>query len=442
MQSWRWGKVVPILAVCAIVADCTPKTTTNPGPPTAFAVVRVGPTGVRDAGFGGGNGFVTTEIDAGLFDIANAAALQADNKIVTVGTSGLAGQGQIALVRYKPDGSLDTTFGTGGIVKTPIPSVTSNGQAIAIQPDGKIVVAALTYASVSADNTTATTGIALLRYNADGTLDKTGFAAPNGFVTAALGPGTTSDLCSLTLQGTNFIVAGASGNKVFLYRYDTNGVLDTNFGTSGVATTDLGLPALSPFIAIQPADSKIVLAGGQGSFTTQNQPVDQVVLRYTADGSLDTSFNTTGKVVTDIQLLGNFASALVIQGDGKILVAGHALVDFAADSSQISLVRFNTDGTLDTTFGHTGISLTNLGSFDNALSVALQTDSKIIVSGNVSQMGFTNTIAIRYNTDGTADPTFGVSGVVVPPIVGPSNISSANAVLVQPDGNIVFAGYD
>ena len=143
MQSWRWGKVVPILAVCAIVADCTPKTTTNPGPPTAFAVVRVGPTGVRDAGFGGGNGFVTTEIDAGLFDIANAAALQADNKIVTVGTSGLAGQGQIALVRYKPDGSLDTTFGTNGHTTITVPQAVSHTGVLQLDDENRIIVVAV-----------------------------------------------------------------------------------------------------------------------------------------------------------------------------------------------------------------------------------------------------------------------------------------------------------
>jgi uncharacterized delta-60 repeat protein len=211
------------------------------------------------------------------------------------------------------------------------------------------------------------------------------------------------------------------------------------------------MPALSPAIALQ-TDNKIVVAGGKGSFSTSNQPVDQVVLRYTADGVLDTTtFGaaglTPGIVSTDINSLGNYGNAVAIQGDGKIVVAGHANVNFSTDSSDISLVRYNTDGTLDTLAfgGGTGISITTLAGFDNALSVALQADSKIVVAGNTGSGGFTQTVVLRYNPNGTADTTFGVQGLVAPPLVGPSNISSGNAVALQTIGtvvDIVVAGYD
>jgi uncharacterized delta-60 repeat protein len=455
-RKWLRRMAVPIIVSCVGLANCSGNTSTTEGPPTAFAVVRLTPTGAADTTFGGGDGIVTTDPDPALFDFAIAVAVQSDNKILVAGSSGFAGQGQIALARYDQTGVLDTagfgTAGTGGIVKTSLPSVASSAQAIAVQPDGKILVAALTFAGVS--GTTATTGIALLRYNADGTLDTTGFGAPNGFVTAAIGPGTTSDTCALALQGTNIVVAGASSNgNVLLYRYTTSGVLDTTFGpnNTGVTTTNLGMPALSPAIALQ-TDNKIVVAGGKGSFSTSNQPVDQVVLRYTADGVLDTTtFGaaglTPGIVSTDINSLGNYGNAVAIQGDGKIVVAGHANVNFSTDSSDISLVRYNTDGTLDTLAfgGGTGISITTLAGFDNALSVALQADSKIVVAGNTGSGGFTQTVVLRYNPNGTADTTFGVQGLVAPPLVGPSNISSGNAVALQTIGtvvDIVVAGYD
>jgi len=445
-QKWLRRMAVPIIVTCVGLANCSGNTTTTEGPTTAFAVVRLTTTGGPDNSFGGGDGIVTTDPDPALFDFALAVAIQSDNKILVGGSTGLAGQGSIALARYNPDGTLDTSFNAAGtqpgIVKTPLPSLASSATAIAVQPDGKILVAALTFTAVS--GTTATTGIALLRYKTDGTLDTTGFGT-GGMVTAAIGPGTTSDTCALALQGTNIVVAGASSNgNVLLYRYTTSGVLDITFGpnNTGVTTTNLGMPAFSPAIALQ-TDNKIVVAGGKGSFSTSNQPVDQVVLRYTADGTLDTTFGGTGIVSTDINSLGNFGNAVAIQVDGKIVVAGHANVNFAADASDISLVRYLTDGTLDTGFGAgTGIAIATLVGFDNALSVALQADGKIVVSGNTGSGGFTQTVVLRYNPNGTADTTFGFQGLVVPPLVGPSNISSGNAVFVQSDGKIVVAGYD
>src|SRR5262249_33282641 len=132
---------VPIIAACAVLASCdNNKTTTTPGVPTAFVVVRMTPTGAKDATFAGGNGIVTTPVDPALFAFALAVAIQpADGKILAAGSNGLAGEGSIALVRYTPAGALDTGFGTGGIVKTPIPSVASLATAVAVQPDGKIL---------------------------------------------------------------------------------------------------------------------------------------------------------------------------------------------------------------------------------------------------------------------------------------------------------------
>src|SRR5580765_6532029 len=130
---------VPIVAACFLLADCTGSTTTTPGPTTAFAVTRFTDAGALDTTFAAGRGVAITDINPGLFDFAVAVAVQPDNKIIAAGSSGLAGVGTVALVRYNADGTLDTTgfgtAGTGGIVLTPIPGVGAAASAIAVQPD-------------------------------------------------------------------------------------------------------------------------------------------------------------------------------------------------------------------------------------------------------------------------------------------------------------------
>src|SRR6266852_3644898 len=367
---------LPLIAGCLVLADCSNNASTSQGPTTAFAVMRFTTAGVLDPTFAGGRGIAITDIDPGLFDFAIAAAVQpADNKILAAGSSGLAGQGMIAMVRYDQNGVLDTagfgTAGTGGIVRTPTPAgwSSASASAIVVQADNKIVVAALTFAS------TGNTGIALIRYNSNGALDTTFNAAgpTAGIVTATIGPGLAGDTCALGLQGDGkIVVAGASQNgNLVLYRYDTAGVLDTlNFGTNGTGgstVTALPTAAMSPALAFR-SDGRIILVSGTN--------VNQVVLHYGTDGVLDTTFGGApgGIVTTDIGGSVNFANAVAVQSDDKIVVAGHANVNINAGTSDISLVRYAVDGALDTTFGTAGIMTTDLGGrFDNVFTVALQT---------------------------------------------------------------------
>jgi uncharacterized delta-60 repeat protein len=446
---------LPLIAACLVLADCSSNNSSSTGPTTAFAVMRLTTAdGSPDTSFGGGRGIVTTDLDPGLFDFALAAAVQPlDNKILVGGSSGLAGSGVIALVRYNVDGSLDTTFNGTGVVRTTLAGVAAGASAIAVQPNGQILVAALTF---TASNNT--TGIALLRYNTNGSLDTAGFGAGNGFVTATIGQGLATDTCALALQGDGrIVVAGATQTgDIVLYRYNANGTLDTaGFGVgTGKTTTNLGAgtAAMSPALALQSTGQIIVVSGTS---------LDQVVLRYGADGVLDTTFGGApgGIVTTDIGGSTNFANAVAVQSIGnvankdKIIVAGHANVNFNADASDISLVRYNADGTLDTTFGAggTGIVTTNFGAFDNVFSVALQdqspADPKILLSGNSGSGGISQMAVLRYNYDGTPDTTFGPvhDGVVIVALIGPSNIASGNAVVLQPVGTgvgIIVAGYD
>jgi uncharacterized delta-60 repeat protein len=443
---------LPIL--CLGLVQCTSNTGTTSGAPTAFATLRLNPTtGIADSGFGG-TGIVVTRIDPTLFGFAMAAVVQPlDSRIVVGGSNGLAGQGQVALVRYNTDGSLDTGFGIGGIVKTPLPLPTlpAFATAIAIQPaDNKIVVAALAFEATT--NGAGNTSIVLLRYKTDGTLDATfgtsGVAAP-----AAIGSGFAGDGCALLLQsGGNIVVAGSSqdGNLV-LYRYTSTGVLDATFGptANGKTVTPLAPSVSFPFdrspaMAAQ-SDGRIIVATRNGD--------DQAVLRYSVDGVLDTTFGPgTGIVVTDIGASLNYANAVAIQSTGasgnvdKIVVVGHS--GLSDSTSDISVVRYTKDGALDTTtFGSGGIVTTDInGQFDNAFSVALQDlggEPRILVAGNTGFNGASQTVVLRYNPDGTADTSFGSAkiGLVRVPLVGPSTIASGNAIAIQPLG-IVVTGYD
>jgi len=203
---------------------------------------------------------------------------------------------------------------------------------------------------------------------------------------------------------------------------------------------------MGPAIALQ-SGGKIIAAGASGSLASP--PMDAVLVRYNTNGTLDTSFGSagTGMVFTDIGSSNNFANAVAVQTPGdKIVVAGHAFVDFAADTSDIALLRYNADGTPDTGFGTngTGAVVTNLGAFDNAFSVALypDPDNRIVVSGNTGSGAAVSAAVLRFTPNGALDTTFGTGGIVTASPTGPSAAASANAVLVQPDRSVVVVGYD
>jgi len=201
---------------------------------------------------------------------------------------------------------------------------------------------------------------------------------------------------------------------------------------------------MGPAIALQ-SGGKIIAAGASGSLASP--PMDAVLVRYNTNGTLDTSFGSagTGMVFTDIGSSNNFANAVAVQTPGdKIVVAGHAFVDFAADTSDIALLRYNADGTPDTGFGTSGAVVTNLGAFDNAFSVALypDPDNRIVVSGNTGSGAAVSAAVLRFTPNGALDTTFGTGGIVTASPTGPSAAASANAVLVQPDRSVVVVGYD
>jgi len=448
--SWRSGLALSVLLVSVALTACGYKSTTYSRASTAVALARYNANGTPDtANLVGGTGLVTTDVNTSQDDIAFAVVRQpVDGKIIAVGTSFTA-PASIVVIRYNADGTRDSTFGSNGITVTSLPSADATAFAATLQADGKLLVAGRSCASSGA------TGFLLLRYHTDistgtpGTLDTAGFNSPLGYVVTPILSGIKTTANAVAVSGTNILLAGHSkiGLRfvIALAQYTSSGVLDSTFGGTGIVTTPVGsLDADAGSLAVQPLDSKIVVAGLAGNAFTNVW--DVALQRYNTDGTLDLPFggNNTGMAITDIGSSSNYANAVALQADGKIVVVGNAFVNSFAGTSDIAVLRYNTDGSLDTTgFGSpNGYVTTNVGAFDNGFAVALQTDNKIVVAGN-ADAGMGDRLALlRYNADGGLDPGFGTSGIVTRSASGPSIIAGAFAVVLQPGGEIVVAGYD
>jgi len=280
-----------------------------------------------------------------------SVAPQRDGKIVVAGYAEVGSKVQFALVRYNADGSLDTSFNGSGKLTTAI-GTGCHGQGVALQGDGKIVVAG---DSLKASRWSCFT---VLRYTADGSLD-TSFGDA-GKVTTSIG-GKNDSLESVVIQGDGKIVVAGwfnarSNNDFAVVRYNANGTLDTSFNETGKAAADFGADAYGQSVAVH-GDGRIVVAG----YTTKSwESKKQCSLAcFKANGSLDTSFNGTGKLTTDFGGDGNAEGrSVAVQTDGKIVVAGYAT---AGNTEKFALARYSADGTLDTSFGDSGRVMTAVG---------------------------------------------------------------------------------
>jgi uncharacterized delta-60 repeat protein len=404
---------------------------------TLFIFVQVSSAatdGDLDPAFGSG-GKVTTDF-SGRSNGANAIALQPDGKILVTGDV-LSAQGppDISVARYNSDGSLDASFGTGGRVTTDFAGLTDVGFAITVQPDGKILVAG------AANMGSATQfDFALVRYNANGSLDST--FGNGGKVTTDFSGG-LDQATSVSLQTNGKIVlagfATVGDAHMALARYNTNGTLDSTFGdlTVGKVVTNINNTRdFANALAIQ-SDGKLVVGGA--TLTTAGSFVMFALARFNANGSLDSTFGSGGKVTTQV-VFGDGEDdaifALAIQVDGRIIAAGQA--NFSQD---FGMVRYLADGSLDTSFGTIGIVTTDFnGTTDRARGMVLQIDGKIILAGAANlTTGSTGDFGLaRYNSNGSLDATFGTGGKVVTDFG--SNVDFARGVVLQSDNKIVAAG--
>jgi uncharacterized delta-60 repeat protein len=350
---------------------------------------------------------------------ASDIAIQPDGRIVAVGLGRVGAFYSFAVARYNADGSLDNSFGGTGIVITPIGNSSDYANSVAIQADGKIVVAGQ---SVDGSNQY----FAIMRYNTNGTLDTS--LGGTGKVTTSVGHARSSAYSVAIQTDGKIVVAGDSGdestsNSVVL-RFNSNGTPDTSFNGTGKVITPTSTAAS---VVIQ-TDGKIVVAGSSSPALRY----DFTIFRYNPDGSPDNSFNGTGKAVTSFGNAASTASSAVIQTDGKIVAAGNGYNGLVPTDTDFAVVRYNTDGSPDNSLGGTGRIIIQLGILVG--QVAIQTDGKIVASGYYFSV-------VRLNPNGSLDTTFGGTGIVFPPY-GPFE-AGAGATAIQADGKIVAAGsYD
>jgi uncharacterized delta-60 repeat protein len=423
------GRQLAFLALVAVITSST---------------LALAQAGSLDTTFGTGGVFTTsyTQLDT---TVNSAAAIQSDGKIVLGGTVPSGNSQVAALIRLNTNGTVDSSFGSGGVVTSDF-GITDGAAvtAIAIQPNGQILAAAVGALFIESS---------VGRFNPSGTLDTSfgtgGFAMSNSL---SSGSGTLS---FMALQADGKILVTGGG---LIGRYTTTGQPDTSFGESGVAPlTSTQATAL----ALQ-ADGKIVVTTGVGApptlTTAQFLPVQQAgtIARYNTDGSLDTRFGISGQAGCVVS-----AAAVAIQGNGKIVVAGlipSALLTTNSggrvlinNQTGFGVVRYNANGSVDTTFnpgggiGSGGGVITGFGnSFpaSAAFAVAIQSNGEILVAGqagignqNYSSSSF---VLARYTTGGHLDTAFGSNGTVLTSLSQP--ISLVNTLLLQSDGKIVAAG--
>ena len=370
--------------------------------------------------FGVGDGQALTSFGSG-WEFGKETVIQPDGKILVGGYSDSGGTDDFSLVRYNADGTLDTSFGGGDGVA--FAGIVGRAEAMVLQADGKVVLSGYT--------TTGGYQVCLVRFNADGTLD-TSFGGGDGIASSGVF-GSAKDV-ALQTDGKFLVAADLSNSNFNLMRFNSDGSLDTSFGGgSGYVSTDLaGGNDRADSLTIQ-SDGKVLLSG----FGFNGTSFDFALVRYNTDGSLDTSFNGTGKVLTDFGAnSSDTGNEVRMQADGKIVVAGWS---DTGGTNDFAIARYNTNGTLDTGFGTGGKVTINLGGSDLAEGLTIQSDGKILVTGTAGINGG-DVGLVRLNTDGTLDTTFGGGdGIVTTDYSGASD-DRGYSVAVQSDGRIVVSG--
>jgi uncharacterized delta-60 repeat protein len=363
-----------------------------------FAVVRYNLDGTLDPSFGG-TGVVTTDLGS-WFDVAHDVKVQPDGKVVVAGSSGI----DFALVRYNANGTLDTSFGSKGKVLTNFSRGSfDTGYSLALQPDGKIILAGVTQPATPGSNT----DLAVARYNANGALDtsfgtggKTTMQFPilgTSFreVDLALDPG----IGPLDPNAGKLVLVSTSGSGIVLARLNPNGTPDTSFGGSG--TGYLTFTTLQdPVVAVQ-ADDRIVVAGAAGRLG---------LARFDPDGTPDDTFGSGGVVVTSLP---DAPESVALQPDGSILVAGKQIP--VSSGGNLMVVRFNVaDGSLDTSFGTNGVAATTGTLFYGNAAMALEPDGRIVLADESEQFNQYDFALARFLATGPQVGSFTASSTSVP----------------------------
>ena len=408
-----WASLVTIVAVSLTLAGTT-----------------VAAPGDYDATFSG-DGVVHTNLsnDVPVADEAFGVAVQDDGKIVAVGAAG-GGGGRFAAVRSMPGGGVDDTFGGDGKVFTDITGGQDVAFDVAVLANGKII--AVGRAGVGGG------AFALVRYRPGGRLDTT--FGGDGVVITDVTPSNDAVRAIAIQDDGKIVVAGRADDRFVVARYRTGGALDPSFAGDGLRQTDFtARQDIASAIAIQD-DGRIVVAG-TGGIRSSGSNSQFVVAAYTEQGGLDLSFSDDGKTLFNLSSEGDFGAAVAIQPTGEIVVAGTSFLGSTVDpDSRLSVVRFLSDGSLDSSFSDDAVRSMNPTSRpDLGHAIAIQPSGRILVAGtsmSINTCCASRAVVIALTWDGNPDDTFHGDTVVTD-----SNVAQgANDMVLDGAGRIVVAG--
>lgn len=356
------------------------------GPSADFIVARFNADGSLDNSFDA-DGLQVIDIN-GMDDRGTSIAIQFDNKILQAGYSENGSNMDFAVVRYNINGSLDTTFSSDGKILIPVGVNDDFATSIKIQSDNKIIVAGYSLFGFNND-------FSAIRLNTDGILDTT--FGNNGIMITPIG--SSQDLCHfLTIQSDDKIVLSGSADNgsnfdVAIARFNTDGSPDNSFDADGKVITDLSNGNEEGYSTIIQQDGKIIIGGYRGNVSNP----DFFIIRYNSNGTIDSSFGTNGFTTSAIGSATDKITSIAQQPDGKVLATGYSFNGIDLD---FSLARYTMSGLLDTTFNSIGYLMTDFGAGgDLAYAVAVQSDFKIVVAG-LAYNGANNDLGVaRYLSD-------------------------------------------
>jgi uncharacterized delta-60 repeat protein len=390
-------------------------------------VERLNADGSPDATFGQDGRVVLPPVEI----VISTLVIEPDGKILLAGTAGYPSVSQFGLLQLNSDGTLDTTFGRGGVVTTGF-GISDTANSMVLQPDGKIVVVG------SSDGQ-----IALARYDSNGQLDPT--FGSGGEVLTSLGTDAQANAVAVTPAG-QIVVAGAfatssqisffepNNSTLFVAQYNADGSLDSTFGAGGI-TQPVNFTSNATAVAVEP-DGTVVVAG----FGRTGVSVNDILIRLTPDGQPDAIFGNNGVVDTNIPVYTN--DSLALEGDGKILLASDSPIN---GDGHFVLARYNADGSVDTTFGDDGQATATFGQvniyFDQ---VAFAPNGEIYVGGWSapgvnSPLGASGLTLARFENDYVPPGGPGTSGGsgTNPGDPVPSSTGSSSSVTVTPSTPVV-----
>ena len=383
-------------------------------------------SGTLDSSFGT-DGIVTTAISPKYNNVATTM-VQADGKILVAGHAGTSSTYQMTIVRYNTDGSLDSSFGNGGTLGFNVGPLKSFIMDLAQQPDGKILIGGRTWDDVSGN-------FALVRLKEDGSFDDT--FGTNGVAYITTAENDVAEAMSLLDDG-KILMAGYKNDNFTVAKFSADGSVDTTFGVDGwsVLTYD-NASSYATAMAIQ-NDGKIVISGF--GLTGENR-FQIAAARLNVDGSADNSFGTEGKVAFNVGDWNDFGEGIALQDDGKILIGGHKWIANAQQRHDLFVARLNTDGSIDTSYGNNGVGTARLVDGANyASDMVLQADGKTVLAGSTALNGEYKMALVRFTTDGNLDSTFGAAGDGMVSIDNVGLEDYGRAVALQADQKIILAG--